>query len=83
MPIYEYKCTCGGLTQLSRKMSECCDDVVCVCGKSMKLAVSLPGNPNFGFRPFMTDNITGQDILVESRRHKQGLLTKYGLEEAG
>lgn len=88
MPLYEYKCNkCGKKQEFVQSLYEPIEAYTCVAykcvGGEMQLQISTPGKPNFGFKSFETDNITGKNIKIESRQHKKKLLKKYGLSEAG
>jgi putative FmdB family regulatory protein len=47
--LYQYRCPEGHITELSRKISERNDTVICECGKEAKRIFS-PLNFTFGFR---------------------------------
>lgn len=84
MPIYEYKCKCGEEMESFVSMHDFNDSLDCpYCCGIMKIKVSLPGMPNFGFKPFSTDNITGENVLIESRAHKKELMSEHGVNECG
>lgn len=85
MPAYEYLCkSCNKkhLVYKSLKNFSSHDECPFCFGKT-EICVSLPGEGNFGFKPFETDNITGENVLVESRQHKKELMDKHGVCEAG
>jgi putative FmdB family regulatory protein len=85
MPIYEYKCNdCETPVEFVtvKIPDEFPEYFECACGGKAKRVFSVPGEPNFGFRQYETEHITGENILVESRQHKRQLLRENGLEEA-
>jgi hypothetical protein len=53
------------------------------CVGILKLQVSLPAQPNYGFKPYVTENITGEPVLLTSRKHKKELCKKYGVRQVG
>jgi putative FmdB family regulatory protein len=85
MPIYEYKCLhCGQETQCRNTLSEFRDIISCPkCAGDAKIQISLGGQTNFGFVPFVTDHITGEPINITSRQQKKALLKEHNLSEAG
>ena len=82
MPIYEYTCKdCRCSISEIKPISKFARSCKCPCGGRAKLAVSLPGMPDFGFKPFTTEHITGEAVYVENRSHKNKLLRKHDLTE--
>lgn len=83
MPIYEYVCEgCGGKREVSVPISGHTSEVSCDCGCVAKQTFSV-NQMMLDIEPFLTEHITGNPVLVGSRRERRLLLEKYGLVEAG
>ncbi len=83
MPLYDYVCVCGREEEKFLSFASSQKVMLCSCGAVLEKKISLPGVPNFGFKPFITEHITGYPVKVISRQHKVELLKKHSLVEAG
>jgi len=80
MPRYVYECECGLSSEHVMSVAAHVlfgDITVCECG-----GIAYQSFKNIQvctFKPFSTDAITGQEVEVVSKSHRDALLTKHNL----
>ena len=68
MPNYDYKCkSCNRVVEHYYRLNMMPDRVVCSCGTEMKRLIGQKVTVSGDLEPFVTDNISGENILVKSK----------------
>lgn len=84
--IYEFECLkCKKIFEEFRKAGDY-EPAKCKCGNSAEKILSLMGKPDFGFKPYVSEQLHADpygSVYVDSRATKEKLMKKMGLQEAG
>jgi len=78
MPLYDFECECGKVTEHYAGINE--KRMPCDCGKTAKRIISTRYyiNPDVDF---VTDNITGSPVRVTSRKQLASLCKENGVHQ--
>lgn len=82
MPLYEYRCSCGRITQKVRVSTARNKTVKCLCGGDAKKIISVPSlvtDTNFGYTGKFDPRLGGPKI--EGRKDFWNRVKQKGLRE--
>lgn len=83
MPIYEYRCRSGHITQRLKKYSQRSMKETCVCGQKSAIVVSMPARTKYAWGDTewdgLHDRATG--VTYRDKNHRQQVMKSRGLRE--
>lgn len=87
MPIYENECLnkeCPRYGEIFDvilpRIKQADEAFACsICGHVGKPLISVQGELDYGFKPYVTEHITGKPILLTSHAHRERLMKEHGL----
>jgi hypothetical protein len=75
--LYEFQCQCGKSKTVQRLVKDMLLPCSCECGKQMKRNYKVATNVIL-FKPVWNKDITGEPILIESKRQLAEECAKHG-----
>lgn len=78
MPLYDYRCTScqmefEAFNKIDARLEQCCIK----CNAPVEIQLSVWHND--WFHPFISEDFTGEPILVRSKNHYKELCRKHGV----
>jgi len=82
MPIYEYECKKGHLTEEIFPITDFPEEITCpVCKSRSKKIISLSVRRDISGYPYVEEHLGEVPVLVESPEHRKKLMKERGLRE--
>ena len=78
MPLYDYECECGKITERFGKINE--TNILCECGKQANRIISRP-SVICDLEPYLEENICDKPIWIKSKKHRKQLMKENGVAE--
>lgn len=79
MPIYDFECRCGKVSEHYAKIDE--KELPCECGKMMKRLITTRYNVHPDFEPYLDEHIGTEPVWVKSKQHRKQLMKEYGVRD--